>query len=78
RWRKAIFFVFPGSTCAFDIVLKSESQMNVYFDVSNGAIKNEFRPLSPGSILMWLNISRARHYSLQYKEYAQTEGDAVD
>lgn len=51
-----------GTPCAFDIVLKSESQMNVYFDVSNGAIKNEFRPLSPGSILMWLNINRARHY----------------
>lgn len=51
-----------GIPCAFDIVLKSESQMNIYFDVSNGAIKNECRPLSPGSILMWLNISRARHY----------------
>ncbi|SUI01501.1 antimicrobial resistance protein Mig-14 [Salmonella enterica subsp. indica] len=57
-----------GIPCAFDIVLKSESQMNVYFDVSNGAIKNEFRPLSPGSILMWLNINHARHYCQERKK----------
>ncbi|HAU3359055.1 TPA: antimicrobial resistance protein Mig-14 [Salmonella enterica subsp. salamae] len=48
--------------CAFDIVLKSESRLNIYFDVPNSGVQSEYMKLSPGSILMWLNINRARHY----------------
>ncbi|ENA5974041.1 antimicrobial resistance protein Mig-14 [Escherichia albertii] len=50
--------------CAVDIVLKSESACNVYYDVPNGAILNDERcmKLSPGSVLMWLNIDKARKY----------------
>ena len=50
--------------CAIDIVLKSESSCNVYYDVPNGAILNDdsCMKLSPGSVLMWSNINKARKY----------------
>ncbi|HAU2961006.1 TPA: antimicrobial resistance protein Mig-14 [Salmonella enterica subsp. diarizonae] len=53
---------FENSPCAFDIILKSESHHNVYFDVPNGGVKKECMNLSPGSILMWLNITSAKSY----------------
>lgn len=50
--------------CAIDIVLKSESEHRVYYDVPNGAIRNDVdcMKLSPGSVLMWLNIDEARKF----------------
>ncbi|MFK54904.1 antimicrobial resistance protein Mig-14 [Salmonella enterica] len=51
-----------NSPCAFDIVLKAESRLNVYFDVPNGGVKKECMNLSPGSILMWLNVNNAKSY----------------
>ncbi|MEK0027584.1 hypothetical protein R0783_23665, partial [Escherichia coli] len=41
-----------------------ESSCNVYYDVPNGAVLNDENcmKLSPGSILMWLNIDKARRY----------------
>ncbi|ENT3349856.1 hypothetical protein ACFEOY_004413, partial [Salmonella enterica] len=34
----------------------------VYFDVPNGGVKKEYMNLSPGSILMWLNVNNAKSY----------------
>ncbi|MBC6573309.1 antimicrobial resistance protein Mig-14 [Escherichia coli] len=55
---------WDGEPCAIDIVLKSESSCNVYYDVPNGAVLNDesCMKLSPGSVLMWLNIDKARKY----------------
>ncbi|HAH3065967.1 TPA: antimicrobial resistance protein Mig-14 [Escherichia coli] len=65
--RKMIFghvLFWNNKPCAIDIVLKSESSCNVYYDVPNGAILNDdsCMKLSPGSVLMWSNINRARKY----------------
>ncbi|EAW9327204.1 antimicrobial resistance protein Mig-14 [Salmonella enterica] len=51
-----------NAPCAFDIVLKAESRLNVYFDVPNGGVRKECMNLSPGSILMWLNVNNAKSY----------------
>ncbi|EHD0025546.1 antimicrobial resistance protein Mig-14 [Salmonella enterica subsp. houtenae serovar 50:g,z51:-] len=51
-----------NAPCAFDIVLKAESRLSVYFDVPNGGVKKEYMNLSPGSILMWLNVNNAKSY----------------
>ncbi|WP_286347895.1 antimicrobial resistance protein Mig-14 [Escherichia coli] len=55
---------WDNKPCAIDIVLKSESSCNVYYDVPNGAVLNDENcmKLSPGSVLMWLNIDKARRY----------------
>lgn len=53
---------FENTPCAFDIILKAESHLNVYFDVPNGAVKKEYMNFSPGSILMWININSAKSY----------------
>lgn len=55
--RKMIFGHVPfgnNKPCAIDIVLKSESSCNVYYDVQNDAILNDdgCMKLSPGSVLM--------------------------
>lgn len=49
-----------GKPCAYDLMLKSESDGAVYFDVPNGGLDKNYLHLSIGSILMWLNIKSAK------------------
>ncbi|RPH31039.1 hypothetical protein EHN07_00580 [Buttiauxella warmboldiae] len=49
-----------GKPCAYDLMLKSESAGDVYFDVPNGGLDTNYLHLSIGSVLMWLNIRSAR------------------
>ena len=48
-----------GKTCAFDLIIKSESPEWFYFDVLNGGVDPEYMHLSAGSVLMWVNIQQA-------------------
>lgn len=45
--------------CAFDLILKSECNDLIYFDVPNGGLDKNYLHLSIGSVLMWLNIKSA-------------------
>ncbi len=52
---------FKGSPCAIDLMLGTESKKMFYFDVPNGGVDPRLSDLSPGSLLMWLNICDARN-----------------
>lgn len=54
-----------GTPCAMDLVLCNECNDFIYFDVPNGGVDPNYAALSPGSILMWLNINKAREISLK-------------
>ena len=56
-----VLFVNGTSPCAYDLILKAECQNWIYFDVPNGGVDPDFAHLSPGSILMWLNITHAQN-----------------
>ncbi|TPW51400.1 GNAT family N-acetyltransferase [Serratia sp. SRS-8-S-2018] len=49
-----------GEPCAYDLVFKAESPQWVFFDCINGGYDPAHAELSIGSILMYLNIQRAR------------------
>jgi len=49
-----------GKPCAYDLMLRSESQQAIYFDVPNGGLDTDYMHLSIGSVLMWLNIQSAK------------------
>ncbi|WP_417648763.1 GNAT family N-acetyltransferase, partial [Enterobacter hormaechei] len=51
---------FAGVPCAIDLVLAASSENMIYFDVPNGGVDPQFSQYSPGSLLMWSNISDAR------------------
>ncbi|MGY5956423.1 GNAT family N-acetyltransferase [Kosakonia sp. BK9b] len=51
---------FDGMPCAIDLVLAAPSQRMIYFDVPNGGLDPQFAQHSPGSLLMWANITDAR------------------
>ncbi|EKY3917385.1 GNAT family N-acetyltransferase [Enterobacter hormaechei] len=51
---------YKGAPCAIDLVLCGENEDNFYFDVPNGGLDPAFKEFSPGSLLMWKNISDAR------------------
>lgn len=53
-----------GKPCAFDFMMKAESESAIYFDVPNGGVDPSFYDLSPGSVLMWKNIEAAKNYSI--------------
>ncbi|MGL5968196.1 MAG: GNAT family N-acetyltransferase [Kluyvera sp.] len=53
---------FNGIPCAIDIVLSAESNNLIYSDVPNGGVEPDFAQYSPGSLLMWKNISDARQW----------------
>ncbi|PLR35559.1 hypothetical protein CYR32_10215 [Chimaeribacter coloradensis] len=48
--------------CAIDLIFMAETKDQVYFDIPNGGVNRKFSHLSPGSILMWMNINAARKY----------------
>lgn len=63
RFRHMLFgnvLYMHGKPCAFDLILKSESDGAVYFDVPNGGLDKNYLHLSIGSVLMWLNIKSAK------------------
>ncbi|MBD2795677.1 GNAT family N-acetyltransferase [Xenorhabdus sp. 18] len=49
-----------GKPCAYDFVLWAESPNWISFDAINGGYDPEYAHLSVGSILMWVNIQRAK------------------
>ncbi|EMB2344127.1 GNAT family N-acetyltransferase [Klebsiella pneumoniae] len=51
---------YKGAPCAVDLILFGESEDALYFDVPNGGLDPALRQFSPGSLLMWKNISDAR------------------
>jgi len=51
--------------CAMDLMFMAESDHIIYFDVPNGGVNMKYTDLSPGSLLMWKNISSAREYCEQ-------------
>lgn len=60
---------YADAPCAIDLVLGAGSDSMVYFDVPNGGVDPKYSSFSPGSLLMWANISDARHLcSTQEKE----------
>lgn len=58
-----ILFIKDSIPCAFDLIIKAECQNWFYFDVPNGGVDPEYNYLSPGSVLMWLNINAAKEMS---------------
>lgn len=46
--------------CAIDLMFGASSNSMVYFDVPNGGVDPRYAAFSPGSMLMWSNISDAR------------------
>ena len=60
---------YSGTPCAIDLVLSADSDSTVYFDVPNGGVDPKYSAFSPGSMLMWANISDARNLcAMQDKE----------
>lgn len=59
-----ILFV-DNEPCALDLIFMAESAHSIYYDVPNGGVNTRFSHLSPGSLLMWKNISTAREYCQQ-------------
>lgn len=60
---------YSGTPCAIDLVLSADSDSMVYFDVPNGGVDPKYSAFSPGSMLMWANISDARNLcAMQGKE----------
>ncbi|WP_449544563.1 Mig-14 family protein [Lelliottia amnigena] len=60
---------FDNTPCAIDLVLCANSNSMAYFDVPNGGVDPKFSAFSPGSMLMWANITDARDLcTLQQKE----------
>lgn len=55
-----VLFVNGVSPIAYDLIFKAECHKWVYFDVPNGGVDPDFSHLSPGSVLMWLNITLAQ------------------
>ncbi|MDS1618190.1 antimicrobial resistance protein Mig-14 [Escherichia coli] len=55
-----------GEPCAIDLVLKSESASNIYYDNPMGVVRSnsDCMRFSPSSVLIWLNIEQAREYSI--------------
>ncbi|WP_318371628.1 GNAT family N-acetyltransferase [Enterobacter sp.] len=51
---------YKGSPCAMDLVLFGGNDKFLYFDVPNGGLDPAIEEFSPGSLLMWQNISDAR------------------
>ncbi|HBQ1261844.1 TPA: Mig-14 family protein [Klebsiella pneumoniae] len=51
---------YADTPCAIDLVLSANSDNMVYFDVPNGGVDPKYSAFSPGSMLMWANISDAR------------------
>jgi hypothetical protein len=49
-----------GQPCAYDLVFKAECREWVFFDCINGGYDPAYADLSVGSILMYMNIQRAR------------------
>lgn len=61
--RKMIFgyvLYINNTPCALDLILFNECNNFIYFDVPNGGVDPHHSVLSPGSVLMWLNIKKAR------------------
>ncbi|KGD72123.1 hypothetical protein HA49_15245 [Tatumella morbirosei] len=56
-----ILFI-ENEPCAMDLIFMAESDSIAYFDVPNGGINMKYTDLSPGSLLMWKNITSAREY----------------
>lgn len=56
-----ILFI-ENEPCAMDLIFMAESDSIAYFDVPNGGVNMKYTDLSPGSLLMWKNISSAREY----------------
>lgn len=54
-----VLFIDGSLPCAYDFILKAESDKWIYFDVPNGGVDPDYSHLSVGSILMWLNINEA-------------------
>lgn len=52
---------YANTPCAIDLVLSANSDTMVYFDVPNGGVDPQYSAFSPGSMLMWANISDARN-----------------
>lgn len=66
---------FAGVPCAIDLVLAASSENMIYFDVPNGGVDPQFSQYSPGSLLMWSNISDARRIcAIQNKKMAFSIG----
>lgn len=60
---------YADAPCAIDLVLSANSDSMVYFDVPNGGVDPKYSAFSPGSMLMWANISDARSLcAMQEKE----------
>jgi len=51
---------YADTPCAIDLVFSANSNSMVYFDVPNGGVDPRYSAFSPGSMLMWANISDAR------------------
>ncbi|HGM5420064.1 TPA: GNAT family N-acetyltransferase [Serratia liquefaciens] len=49
-----------GWPCAYDLVFKAECREWIFFDCINGGYDPAYADLSVGSILMYMNIQRAR------------------
>lgn len=52
--------LMKGEPCAYDLVFKAECQQWYFFDCINGGYNPAYADQSIGSILMYLNIQRAR------------------
>ncbi|MFH5069598.1 Mig-14 family protein [Enterobacter cloacae complex sp. 2024EL-00215] len=50
---------YADTPCAIDLVLSASSNNMVYLDVPNGGVDPRYSAFSPGSMLMWANISDA-------------------
>lgn len=48
-----------GEPCAYDLVLAAESPRHLSAECINGGVDPRHSALSPGTVLMWLNVTKA-------------------
>jgi hypothetical protein len=56
-----------GQPCAYDLVFKAECPQWIFFDCINGGVDPDFASLSVGSVLMYMNIQRAKALCVEKK-----------
>jgi hypothetical protein len=51
-----------GEPCAFQLITMAESPEWISFDYINGGVDTNFKQLSPGTVVTWLNVKHAYEY----------------